>query len=77
VVLADRDHYHKAEELLRDADHAMYCTKQQGRQGYTVFNHQLRINQADQLALESRCGGRWKWKTSYSLISSPSSMHRW
>ena len=53
VVLADRDHYHKAEELLRDADHAMYCTKQQGRQGYTVFNHQLRINQADQLALES------------------------
>lgn len=53
VVLADREHYHKAEELLRDADHAMYCTKQQGRQGYTVFNHQLRINQADQLALES------------------------
>jgi len=53
VVLADREHYHKAEELLRDADHAMYCTKQQGRQGYTIFNHQLRINQADQLALES------------------------
>ncbi len=53
VVLADKDHYAKADELLRDADHAMYCTKQQGRQGYTVFNHQLRINQADQLALET------------------------
>jgi len=53
VVLADRDHYHKAEELLRDADHAMYCTKQQGRHGYTLFNHELRVNQADQLALET------------------------
>ncbi|QEL57395.1 EAL domain-containing protein [Chromobacterium paludis] len=53
VVLADREHYRKADELLRDADHAMYCTKQQGRQGYTLFSHQLRIDQADQLALES------------------------
>ncbi|WP_081574424.1 bifunctional diguanylate cyclase/phosphodiesterase [Chromobacterium haemolyticum] len=53
VVLADHEHYHKADDLLRDADHAMYCTKQQGRQGYTLFNHELRINQADQLALES------------------------
>lgn len=53
VVLADLEHYHKADDLLRDADHAMYCTKQQGRQGYTLFNHELRINQADQLALES------------------------
>ncbi|OHX13501.1 diguanylate cyclase [Chromobacterium sphagni] len=53
VVLADREHYHKADDLLRDADHAMYCTKQQGRQGYTLFSHQLRIDQADQLALES------------------------
>jgi diguanylate cyclase (GGDEF)-like protein len=53
VVLADLDHHHSAEELLRDADHAMYCTKQQGRHGYTVFNHELRINQADQLAMEA------------------------
>ncbi|OWY40924.1 diguanylate cyclase [Xenophilus sp. AP218F] len=51
VVLADREHYEHAEDLLRDADHAMYCTKQQGRQGYTLFSHQLRIDQADQLAL--------------------------
>ncbi|VEB45802.1 Bacteriophytochrome cph2 [Chromobacterium violaceum] len=53
VVLADSEHYHKADDLLRDADHAMYCTKQQGRQGYTLFSHQLRIDQADQLALET------------------------
>jgi diguanylate cyclase (GGDEF)-like protein len=53
VVLADKEHYDKAEDLLRDADHAMYCTKQQGRHGYTLFNQELRSNQADQLALES------------------------
>ncbi|WP_084637693.1 putative bifunctional diguanylate cyclase/phosphodiesterase [Paludibacterium yongneupense] len=53
VVLADRDYYHKSDDLLRDADHAMYCTKQQGRHGYTLFNHELRENQADQLALET------------------------
>lgn len=53
VVLADKEHYDKAEDLLRDADHAMYCTKQSGRHGYTLFNQELRSNQADQLALES------------------------
>lgn len=53
VVLADNDYYFKADDLLRDADHAMYWTKQQGRQGYTLFNQQLRIDQADQLALET------------------------
>lgn len=53
VVMADKQYYHKADDLLRDADHAMYCTKQQGRHGYTLFNHELRINQADQLAMEA------------------------
>jgi len=53
VVIADKEHYRKADELLRDADHAMYYTKQQGRHGYTLFNHELRLNQADQLAMET------------------------
>jgi len=53
VVIADKEHYRRADELLRDADHAMYYTKQQGRHGYTLFNHELRLNQADQLAMET------------------------
>jgi diguanylate cyclase (GGDEF)-like protein len=53
VVLASKEHYSRAEDLLRDADHAMYRTKQNGRHGYTLFNHALRCNQADQLALEA------------------------
>jgi diguanylate cyclase (GGDEF)-like protein len=53
VVLASKEHYSRAEDLLRDADHAMYRTKQNGRHGYTLFNHELRCNQADQLALEA------------------------
>jgi len=53
VVMADKAHYQQAGELLRDADHAMYCSKQRGRHSYTVFNHDLRVDQADQLALEA------------------------
>ncbi|SME93655.1 diguanylate cyclase (GGDEF) domain-containing protein [Pseudogulbenkiania subflava DSM 22618] len=53
VVIADKSYYQRSEDVLRDADHAMYRTKQQGRHGYTLFNHELRLNQADQLALES------------------------
>ena len=53
VVLADKEHYTRAEDMLRDADHAMYRTKQRGRHGYTLFSHALRRDQADQLALEA------------------------
>lgn len=53
VVLADKSHYSRAEDMLRDADHAMYRSKQRGRHGYTLFNQELRRDQADQLALEA------------------------
>ncbi|MXR36425.1 EAL domain-containing protein [Neisseriaceae bacterium B2N2-7] len=53
AVLADSQYYQRAEDLLRDADLAMYRTKQSGRHGYTLFNHHFRENQADLLALEA------------------------
>ena len=51
--LAQALDFERAEDLLRAADRAMYRTKQNGRHGYTLFNHELRCNQADQLALET------------------------
>lgn len=41
-------HYRRAEELLRDADTAMYRAKAEGRQRYTLFDEQMR-EQATQL----------------------------
>ncbi|MGH8112402.1 MAG: bifunctional diguanylate cyclase/phosphodiesterase, partial [Rhodanobacteraceae bacterium] len=35
-------HYRTPEELLRDADSAMYCAKAGGRHRYVVFDHDLR-----------------------------------
>lgn len=45
--------YEKPEEVLRDADIAMYRAKEQGRRQYVVFNRDMRAYAAAHLELES------------------------
>ena len=52
IAYADQ-HYVRAEELLRDADTAMYRAKSQGRQRYEVFDEKLRTDALRALDLES------------------------
>ena len=46
-------HYTRAEELLRDADAAMYRAKAQGRQRYEIFDEYLRAQALRALDLEN------------------------
>lgn len=46
-------HYTRAEELLRDADVAMYRAKAQGRQRYEIFDERLRAEALRALNLEN------------------------
>ncbi|TAH40772.1 MAG: EAL domain-containing protein [Elusimicrobia bacterium] len=52
IAYAD-SHYTRAEELLRDADTAMYRAKARGRQCYEVFDEQLRAEAMRTLDLEN------------------------
>ena len=52
IAYADA-HYTRAEELLRDADAAMYRAKAHGRQRHEVFDEQLRTEALRALDLES------------------------
>jgi diguanylate cyclase (GGDEF)-like protein len=51
IAYADT-HYTRAEELLRDADTAMYKAKAQGRQRYEIFDERLRAEAMRALDLE-------------------------
>jgi diguanylate cyclase (GGDEF)-like protein len=51
IAYADT-HYTRAEELLRDADTAMYRAKARGRQCYEIFDEQLRAEAMRALDLE-------------------------
>ncbi|MDN5924756.1 MAG: GGDEF domain-containing phosphodiesterase, partial [Xanthomonadales bacterium] len=46
-------HYRRAEELLRDADAAMYRAKAEGRQRFAVFDERLRHQATTLLELEN------------------------
>lgn len=47
-------HYQRAEELLRDADAAMYRAKAQGRQRHEIFDEKLRMEALRALDLEGQ-----------------------
>jgi diguanylate cyclase (GGDEF)-like protein/PAS domain S-box-containing protein len=46
-------HYLEAEELIRDADTAMYAAKSKGRAGYRLFDQELRQHVVNRLKLET------------------------
>lgn len=56
IVLSGLE-YATPEEILRDADTAMYRTKMQGRKGYTVFNERMREETIAALAMENDLRG--------------------
>jgi diguanylate cyclase (GGDEF)-like protein len=51
VVLADESHS-SPEDLIRDADAAMYRAKQIGRGGYALFDREMREHAADDVRVE-------------------------
>lgn len=56
IVLSSSE-YTTPEEILRDADTAMYRTKMRGRRSYTVFNDRMREETIAALALENDLRG--------------------
>ncbi|MEM9771773.1 MAG: EAL domain-containing protein, partial [Cyanobacteria bacterium P01_D01_bin.73] len=52
VLTQDLEHHQTAEDLLRDADLAMYRSKQNGRSQYTVFNPKMYLKAIQRLQLE-------------------------
>lgn len=52
IVSADEQFHAAPEELLRDADTAMYRVKNGGRDSYVVFNQELRREVSDQMERE-------------------------
>ncbi|WP_312379417.1 sensor domain-containing phosphodiesterase [Pseudomonas oryzihabitans] len=52
IVVADPGLHHQPDDLLRDADTAMYRVKQGGRDNFAVFNQELRQVVSDQVVRE-------------------------
>lgn len=72
IVLMDT-HYTRAEELLRDADVAMYRAKAQGRQRHEIFDERLRAEALRALHLENdlrRALGRAEFEPHFQSIVS-------
>jgi len=51
-IAVSRPHYHRAEDLLRDADVALYRAKAKGRRRHELFDETLRRQALHQLELE-------------------------
>ncbi len=46
--------YHKPDELLRDADAAMYCAKAKGKNQYVIFDPTIQASAMERLHLENK-----------------------
>ncbi|MEC4985585.1 MAG: EAL domain-containing protein [Oscillatoria sp. PMC 1068.18] len=52
-IVESNPDYQKPQELLRDADTAMYRAKRQGKGGYAIFDATMRIEAIERLELET------------------------
>ncbi len=52
-IVLNHDHHHKADDLLRDADTAMYRAKTEGKDCYKVFDSRMHEHAASRLHLEA------------------------
>ncbi|MDX2255682.1 MAG: EAL domain-containing protein [Pseudanabaenaceae cyanobacterium bins.39] len=71
-------HYHKPDELLRDADTAMYQAKELGRDRYEIFNTVMHDDALNRLRLESdlrRALDRQEFSLQYQPIVCLKSRH--
>ena len=53
IVTSQKNQYHRATELLRDADLAMYWAKRSGRGRYMVFDSNMHLEAVQRLQIES------------------------
>ena len=53
IALSTRQ-YHKPDELLRDADAAMYCAKAKGQNQYVIFDPTIQASAMERLHLENK-----------------------
>ena len=51
-IVLGTNSYHRAEDLLRDADLAMYRAKENGRGGYAIFDPPMHLQVVQRMALE-------------------------
>lgn len=65
IALISSD-YTYPEELLRDADIAMYSAKQRGKNCYAIFNSKMRQKSRERLRLETDL--RWAWEKREFLV---------
>jgi len=52
-IVLNHDHHRKADDLLRDADTAMYCAKSEGKDCYKLFDSRMHEHAATRLHLEA------------------------
>ena len=65
-----------ADQLLRNADLAMYRAKAAGRGGYERYDPEMHTELVQRVQLEATCGGPWRRASCSSTTSRPSTWAR-